>query len=132
MIWNRGPLTIVARWALAIFFIAAGTGHFVSPEAFIAIIPVWFPWAGAAVFWSGVAEVAGGIGVLIPCLRKAAGWGLIALLVAVFPANVDVALHGMELFGGPVPTWVLWVRLPVQGIFIAWVWAVCIRPTAAR
>lgn len=93
------------------------------------MIPDWLPGAGAAVFWSGLAEVVGGFGVLIPRLRRVAGWGLIALLIAVFPANVDAAFNGMELFGGPVPTWVLWVRLPVQALFVWWVWLVCLRGT---
>ncbi len=120
----------ILRWVLGLAFVAAGVGHFVDPGTYVAMVPGWIPWAGAAVFWSGVAEVAGGIGVLVPRLRRVAGWGLIALLVAVFPANVDAALHGMELFGGPVPTWVLWARLPVQGVFVAWVWWTCLRRPA--
>lgn len=122
----------VGRWALAMFFVAAGINHFVFPATYAGMVPDWVPWMGAAVFWSGVAEVVGGVGVLVPALRRAAGWGLIAVLVAVFPANVDAAVNGMELFGGPVPGWVLWVRLPVQGVFIAWVWWVCLRPGARR
>ncbi len=106
-------------------FVVAGVNHFVDPATYVAMVPEWLPWAGAAVFWSGVAEVAGGIGVLVPWLRRAAGWGLIALLVAVFPANVDAAFNGMELLGGPVPAWVLWVRLPFQAVFAAWVWFAC-------
>lgn len=129
---RRGASVIVARWALAISFVTAGVNHFVFPAAYAAIVPAWIPWAGAAVFWSGVAEIAGGIGVVIPALRRAAGWGLIALLMTVFPANVDAALHGMELFGGPVPGWVLSSRLPVQGIFVAWVWLVCLRSEERR
>ncbi len=120
-----GVVRRILRWGLALFFVAAGVNHFVSPEPYLAMVPDWLPWVEGLVFWSGVAEVAGGLGVLVPRLRAAAGWGLIALLVAVFPANVDAALNGMELFGGPVPTWILWVRLPVQALFAAWVWVAC-------
>ncbi|MGC1479136.1 MAG: DoxX family membrane protein [Chthoniobacterales bacterium] len=120
---------MISRLALAIFFVVAGVNHFIFPQTYAAMIPDWLPGAGAAVFWSGLAEVVGGFGVLIPRLRRVAGWGLIALLIAVFPANVDAAFNGMELFGGPVPTWVLWVRLPVQALFVWWVWLVCLRGT---
>lgn len=121
---------MILRGALTVFFVVAGVNHFVFPAMYAAIVPAWIPWAGAAVLWSGVAEIAGGVGVLIPALRRTAGWGLIALLLAVFPANVDAAWHGMELFGGSVPGWVLWIRLPVQGLFIAAVWTVCLRENA--
>lgn len=68
--------------------------------------------------------------ILIPKLRSTAGWGLILLLVAVFPANLHVALHGWE--GVHIPASVLWARLPVQGLLIAWVWWVCIARNATR
>ncbi len=125
---QRGAATrAVARWSLAAFFVAAGINHFVFPATYAAIVPDWIRWAGVAVFWSGVFEIAGGVGVLVPAFRRAAAWGSIALLLAVFPANVDAALNGMELFGQSVPEWVLWVRLPVQGLFIAWVWWSCLQ-----
>jgi len=73
---------------------------------------------------SGVAEIAGGIGILIPSARRMAGWGLLALLVAVFPANIYMAAYP-ERFG--IPAWILWVRLPFQVVFFAWVWFVALR-----
>ncbi len=83
------------------------------------------------VYLSGVFEVLGGLGLLIPRLRTAAGWGLIALLVAVFPANVHMLIHAdrFPMF----PYWLLWIRLPLQGLLIAWVWwtAIRIRPSEA-
>lgn len=113
------------RITLALFFILAGFNHFISPEVYLGIMPDYLPAPLLLIQVSGVAEVVGGVGVLIPRLRKAAGWGLIALLVAVFPANIQAALHGMVIHGHAVPEWVLWARLPLQFVFIAWVWAVC-------
>ena len=86
----------IALVLLAAFFVFAGVTHFTNPEFFIAIVPAWLPNAPLLVAVSGVAEIAGGIGVLIPRTRRLAGWGLIALLVAVYPANVDMALHPDE------------------------------------
>jgi len=116
----RQKAKLVLRYLLAAFFIAAGLNHFRSPDVYIAMIPSWLPLPYAVTAVSGVCEVAGGIGVLVPRLRLAAGWGLIALLVAVFPANLHVALMGrMPGFGFSPAT--LWLRLPFQGVLIAWV-----------
>lgn len=107
---------------LAAFFIAAGVNHFVNPQAYLSVMPPYLPFPEALNFISGAAEVAGGSGMLIPRLRRAAGWGLIALLVAVFPANIHMALHGIP--GVAIAPWILWVRLPLQLVLIAWVaWA---------
>src|SRR5437868_2924630 len=81
-----------ARGVAAAVFIAAGVNHFVKPEFYRAIVPPGFPAPAELVAFSGVAEVAGGVGLLVGRLRRAAGWGLIALLVAVFPANVFMAV----------------------------------------
>ena len=105
---------------LALLFVGAGVLHFVRPEPFVRIVPDWLPAARALVFWSGVFEVLGGLGLLLPATRVWAGWGLIALLVAVFPANVHMALHP-DLFPG-IPVWALWARLPLQAVLLAWVW----------
>lgn len=88
------------------------------------MVPPYLPSPPALVFVSGVAEIAGGLGVLIPPLRLAAAWGLILLLAAVFPANLQVALHGWP--GVDLPPWVLWLRLPLQPIFIWLVYRFCI------
>ena len=105
------------RWLLGVFFVVAGIGHFVAPRFYLAIMPSALPWPVALIYISGVAEILGGLGVLLPATRKLAGWGLIVLLVAVFPANIYAALHGM----GSIPSWILWARLPFQIVFIAWV-----------
>ena len=111
----------VSRGLLATLFIASGVNHFVSPATYVAIMPPFLPAAAALVWISGVAEIAGGLGIVLKATRRIAGWGLIALLIAVFPANIYAALHGMEISGGPVPEWMLWARLPLQAVLVAWV-----------
>lgn len=113
----------VSRWLLATFFIAAGANHFRDPAFYLPTIPSWLPLHQELVDISGVAEIIGGIAALVPATRRAAGWGLIALLIAVFPANVNTALdHAQFPDRPPVVDWLLWVRLPVQALLVAWVW----------
>jgi uncharacterized membrane protein len=111
---------IVFRWLLAVFFIVAGLNHFRMPAIYVSMIPPWLPMPHALNMVAGTCEVLGGIGVLVPRLRVAAGWGLIALLVAVFPANLHVALMG-QMPGFSFSVLTLWLRLPFQGVLIAWV-----------
>ena len=111
-----------ARWVLAVFFILAGVNHFLAPEIYLGMMPAWLPAKEAANLISGAAEIAGGLGLLIPQLRRPAAWGLIALLVLIFPANVQVALQGHMPGLDGTPPWLLWLRLPFQAVFIAWVW----------
>lgn len=101
--------------------------HFVSPAPYLAIMPPIFPAHHALVAISGIAEIAGGLGVLVRPTRKLAAWGLILLLVAVFPANIFAARHGMNLSGWEVPGWMLWARLPLQPVFIAWVYFAALK-----
>ncbi len=114
-----------SRVLLAIFFIAGGALHFISPGPYLAIMPPFLPWPAALVFISGVAEIAGGSGILWPRTRKLAALGLIALLIAVFPANVYAAVHGTQIGGRSVPLWILWARLPLQPLLMAWVYFGC-------
>jgi uncharacterized membrane protein len=116
------PTTL--RWLAAIFIVVAGTFHFLRPELYLQIMPPYFPAPKLLVAVSGVAEIVGGIGLLIRPWRRAAGWGLIALLIAVFPANIYMVQHPGQFQFAP---WILWTRLPLQGVFIAWVWFVAIR-----
>jgi uncharacterized membrane protein len=95
---------------------ATGLAHLVIPAPFIRVMPDYLPAHAALVFLSGVAEIAGGIGLLIPKLRQTAGRGLVILLVAVFPANIDMALHPPA----GIPVWALWLRLPLQIPLILW------------
>jgi uncharacterized membrane protein len=108
-----------SRTLLGIAFIVAGANHFRDPATYIAMTPNWLPSPETLNLISGAAEIAGGIGVLIPRFRTAAAMGLILLLVAVFPANLHVALNGWQ--GMDIPRWVLIARLPFQILFIAWV-----------
>lgn len=112
------------RWLAVIFFIVAGTFHFLRPELYLQIMPPYFPAPQLLVAISGVAEIAGGIGLLIRPLRRAAGWGLIVLLIAVLPANIYMLQHPGQVH---FASWLLWARLPLQGVFTAWVWFVAIR-----
>ena len=79
------------------------------------------------IYVSGVAEIAGGLGALVPSVRRIAAWGLIALLVAVFRANIYAAFQGMQIGDFANPQWVLWARLSGQFLFIAWVYLCCLR-----
>ena len=116
-------LRAVSVVLLSAAFVGAGAMHFVRPQVFEAIVPPWLPAPGALVATSGVAEVLGGIGLVVPALRPWAGWGLVALLVAVFPANVYMAQE-WERFAGLAPRWALLARLPLQAVLIGWVfWA---------
>lgn len=111
-----------SRILLAIFFIAAGLLHFIFPSSYKSIMPPWLPWHAELVYISGVAEVAGGIGVLIAQLRPYAGWGLIVLSLAVLPANVQMLLNYQAQ---QAPLWVvvlLALRLPLQVLLIWWIW----------
>lgn len=109
----------ISRYLLALFFILAGTNHFISPEIYLTMMPPWLPAQGAMNAISGAAEIAGGFGILIPKTRRAAGLGLILLLIAIFPANIHVALNGWP--GADLPRWALFARLPFQIVLIAWV-----------
>ena len=110
-----------SRWALALFFIGGGVNHFASPRSYEAIVPPSLQSeAKRVVQVSGVAEIAGGLGVLLPFTRRLSGIGLIALLAAVFPANVYMASEP-ERFK-KVPRWALYARLPLQPLMMLWAW----------
>lgn len=106
---------------IGVGFIAAGVLHFLRPGPYVRIIPPFLPYPLALVYISGIAEIVGGTAVLIPSLRTWAGIWLIALLIAVFPANLYMALAPERAGLGVAPVW-LWIRLPLQLALIAWVW----------
>lgn len=112
--------TRILRALLAIAFVFAGAGHFLKPETYLRMMPPYIPFHLEMIYLSGVIEIILGILVLPRKTRRLAGWGMIALLIAVFPANIHIALHP-EAFP-PVPGWMLWVRLPFQLLFGLWVW----------
>jgi len=118
----------LARYAFAAFMVAAGVNHFANPEFYLRLMPPWLPWHGPLVFWSGVAEMAAGIGVLTPGIRREAGWFAIAVLLAVFPANLWMAVD--PSIWPEVPIWARWARLPFQAVLIWWAWVVTQRDDA--
>lgn len=110
---------------LSAFFIAAGTMHFVRRRDYEAIMPPYLPLHREAVVVSGIAEIAGGLAVLSPRTRRHAGPWLVAVLAAVFPANLHMAMHPDEIRGlelRPIPRWALWARLPLQPLMMRWAW----------
>ena len=121
----------VKRYAilvLAAFFVVAGANHFVKPDFYVGIMPPYLPAHLELVYLSGFFEILGGLGVLVPKTRVVAGRGLILLLMAVYPANIHMALHP-ELFP-TIPVFALYARMPAQVFFVAWAyWAT--RPDGA-
>jgi len=108
---------------LALAMISVGITHFVAPEGFVRIVPAYLPSPLALVYVSGFFEMAGGAGLLVPRTQRAAAWGLVALFVAVFPANINMAIHQIQMNeASPIPVWAMWARLPFQALFVAWAW----------
>lgn len=115
-------------YVLALLFGAIGVVHFVSPAFFDRIVPAWVPNARMATYLSGVAEIAGAIGLLIPATRVAAGWGLIALLIAVFPANINMLqMARASADSSTAYLAALWIRLPLQPLLAWWIWGAVLR-----
>ncbi len=108
------------KYLLGIFFVGAGVMHFVKPDFYLKLMPPYLPWHLGLVYVSGVAEILLGLLVVIPKYTRLAAWGLIALLLAVFPANLYVAMNPLAL--PDVNPRSLWIRLPFQLVFIAWAW----------
>jgi uncharacterized membrane protein len=106
---------LVSLVVMGMFYIFAGAMHFIKPSFYLALMPPWLPWHRGLVAVSGVIEVALGLLVLVPATRPYAAWGIIALLLAVFPANIHAAITAVPGAGG-------YVRLPLQVVFIAWAW----------
>ena len=109
---------------LAALFVGAGLLHFLKPTLYLRIMPPALPAPRLLVLLSGVAEVAGGLGLLLPATRRWAAWGLLALLLAVFPANVYMLQIHAQLH---LPAWVAWARLPLQPLLMWWIWRAAAR-----
>lgn len=112
----------IALVLLSLFFVSIGIAHFAAAQAFVDIMPPYLPWHLQLVWLSGVFEILGGLGVLPVATRRFAGYGLIALLVAVFPANLHMAMDPEPFVAQGLPAWALYARLPFQLVFAAWVW----------
>ncbi len=129
---KRFAFTNILRWFTAVSFVAVGTTHFTHTDLFLAIMPPWIPGHLFSVLFSGAAEIAGGIGLLIPQTRKAAAWGILALLVMVFPANIHMAVNKVYIPGTEGgPEWALWARLPMQFVMAVQIWWVGLRKHGA-
>ena len=111
----------IFRALLALFFIFAGAMHFIRPDLYARIVPPFLPHPLALVIVSGIAEILGGVGLLIPGLRRLAGKGLILLLIVVFPANIYMLVQSLQEQGLSLTSSLLVLRLPLQIVFIAWV-----------
>lgn len=108
------------RWLLTIIMVLAGVNHFIDPASYVAMMPSALPWHLELVYISGVFEILGGLGLIFPRTRRLAGWGLVLLFIAIFPANLNMAINDLPLAGRPVPSWALWARLPLQLVLILW------------
>src|ERR1700677_3691437 len=106
----------IVRACVAGLFLVAGTIHLLNPTLFFPAMPPWIPFPFACIVISGVCELLGGLGLLmpVPAIRRAGAWGLTALLVAVFPANIHMALAHVQIHGFQRHVWVEWARLPLQ------------------
>lgn len=102
--------------------VLAGVLHFRATDAYVSVMPDYLPWHRELVLISGFFEIAGGLGLLVARTRKWAGIGLILLFIAVFPANVHMAVENIQPFSFEIPAYALWGRLPFQLVFILWAW----------
>jgi uncharacterized membrane protein len=117
----------LSLYAVAAIFIAAGVAHFTKPKIFTRIVPPYLPAPRLVVYASGVFEIAGGVGVLIPSTQIYAGWGLIAMLVAFLPVHTYMVRDPDGRFSD-LPGWMLWLRIPMQFVLMTWVyWAVLMK-----
>ena len=111
----------------AIFYIVAGSLHFIKPEMYLKIMPPYIPRHLLLVRLSGACEILGALGLLVSRTRRAAAWGLIALLLAVFPANIFMATNPIDAGAVSIPPVIRWARLPLQGLLVWWLYW-CTRP----
>ena len=113
---NRQTLKVV----FAICMIVAGISHFIIPYTYVKIVPPQLPYPEAIVYISGFFEILGGIGLLVPPTSQAAAWGLLVLIIAVYPANINMAVNHIHLDNIPDGNWFQAIRLPFQFVLIAW------------
>lgn len=112
----------VLLWILAAIFTIAGAMHFIAPDSYTRIVPRWLPVPKILVYVSGAFELLGGLGLLVRPLRKVAAWGLITLLVAVFPANIQMLQSAHAAGASGWAQLILWLRLPLQPLLMWWVY----------
>ena len=107
---------------LSLAMILAGVSHFTMTATYEAIVPAYLPAALALVYISGVIEILLGIALQVPSMRRMAGWGMIALFIAVLPANINQAMHNLQPPGLEMSQNMLWIRIAMQFVLIAWAW----------
>jgi uncharacterized membrane protein len=113
----------VLLWVMGVFYVLAGLNHFANTAFYVPMMPTFLPAPLMLIYLSGLAEIVLGVAVLVPRTRPLAAWGLILLLIAIFPANVHIALYDVPLAGAREGAGVWnWVRLPFQAVPIAWAW----------
>jgi len=113
----------ILLWIMSVFYVFAGVMHFVNPGFYMPMMPPYLPWHLELVYLSGVAEIVLGLAVLVPAWRRLAAWGIILLLIAIFPANLHIALYNVPIGGASEGAGALnWVRLPFQLVLIVWAW----------
>lgn len=108
------------RVLLAVLMVLAGLSHFFADGVYLKIYPSMLPYPATMVYFTGVAEVLGGIGLLIPSVSQAAAWGLVILFIAVYPANINMAVNNIHIDNIPDGNWFQAIRLPFQFVLIAW------------
>jgi uncharacterized membrane protein len=113
---------MIGRISLALLFILSGSVHLIAPQLYLRIVPPYLPAHLPIVYISGAAEILGGIGLLVPPVRQAAAWGLIALLIGVLPANIYMATAHLPAPGMMGQSWAQWLRVPLQLPLIYWAW----------
>lgn len=121
---------LVSLLVIGALFVSAGLNHFARPGFYLKITPAFVPWPLALITLSGIFEIIGGVGVLIPRLRRTAAWGLIALLIVVSPLHIDMLVRGDEF--PELPIWGLVGRLLLQPLLIAWVWWTALTPATIQ
>jgi uncharacterized membrane protein len=114
----------VFRGLLGALMIVSGILHFANPEPYLMMMPDYLPWHAALVYISGVFELGLGVALFVPKTRSLAGWGLVALLIAILPANVWMASEGIQPPGMEMSPTGAWIRVAFQAVFIYWAWAV--------
>ena len=110
----------LSLYIMAAFYIMGGLNHFVLPKFYLRIIPRYIPWHKAVNYVSGAVEILLGVLLLYPPSSRLAAWGIIALLIVVFPANINHLISAKR--GRGLPIWALYLRLPFQGVLMLWAW----------
>lgn len=120
--WAFGlaDVALAMAWGLAVALVMAGVDHLRTPQRYLPMLPPMVPWPRFTIAFTGLCEIAGGIGLVLPLTRPLAGWMLAVYFVCVFPANIRNAVSGLSVDGLPGARWYYWARLPFQPLVIWW------------